>query len=128
MSEMFKITVQNRVKDGYRRAGLSLPLGDSVLGALTPAQVVALQNDHRLVVGAPEPESGNGKQVSKNGDGTDTKKTVDGGVLSADLNKLTVEQLKTSLTSLGVQFDSKAVKADLVVLLADATKQAQDGK
>ncbi len=131
MPELFKVTVQNRIKDGYCRAGRVLPLGDSTLEALTAKQVAALQGDHRLVVGTPEPmassQAGDNKQVSQDGADGKSSTTMDDGALPADLNSLTVEQLKAALTERNVPFDNKAVKADLVALLADATA-AQDGQ
>lgn len=131
MPELFKVTVQNRIKDGYCRAGRVLPLGDSTLEALTAKQVAALQGDHRLVVGTPEPmapaQEGDDKQVPQDGADGKSSTAMDDGALPADLNSLTVEQLKTALTERNVPFDNKAVKADLVALLADANA-AQDGQ
>lgn len=131
MPELFKVTVQNRIKDGYCRAGRVLPIGDSTLEALTAKQVAALQGDHRLVVGTPEPmapaQAGNNKQVPQDGADSKSSTTMDDGALPADLNSLTVEQLKTALTERNVPFDNKTVKADLVALLADANA-AQDGQ
>lgn len=132
MLELFKVTVQNRIKDGYCRAGRVLPIGESTLEALTAEQVSALQNDHRLVVGTPEPmapsQDGDGQKVSENGTGTASSKTVDNSTLPADLNTLTVEQLKTALTARGVQFDTKMVKAELVALLTSTVELTQDGE
>lgn len=132
MPELFKVTVQNRIKDGYCRAGRVLPLGDSTLEALTAKQVAALQGDHRLVVGTPEPmapaQAGDNKQVPQDGADGKSSTAMDDGALPADLNSLTVEQLKTALTERNVPFDNKAVKADLVALLADAIKTVQDGQ
>lgn len=131
MPELFKVTVQNRIKDGYCRAGRVLPLGESTLEALTAQQVAALQGDHRLVVGTPEPmapnQAGDNEQVSEDGADGKSSTAMDDGALPADLNSLTVEQLKTALTERNVPFDNKAVKADLVALLADANA-AQDGQ
>lgn len=131
MPELFKVTVQNRIKDGYCRAGRVLPIGDSTLEALTAKQVAALQGDHRLVVGTPEPmapaQAGDNKQVPQDGADGKSSTAMDDGALPADLNSLTVEQLKTALTERNVPFDNKAVKADLVALLADANA-AQDGQ
>ena len=131
MPELFKVTVQNRIKDGYCRAGRVLPIGESTLEALTAKQVAALQGDHRLVVGTPEPmapaQEGDDKQVPQDGADGKSSTAMDDGALPADLNSLTVEQLKTALTERNVPFDNKAVKADLVALLADANA-AQDGQ
>ena len=131
MPELFKVTVQNRIKDGYCRAGRVLPLGESTLETLTAKQVAALQGDHRLVVGTPEPmapaQAGDNKQVPQDGADGKSSTAMDDGALPADLNSLTVEQLKTALTERNVPFDNKAVKADLVALLADANA-AQDGQ
>ena len=131
MPELFKITVQNRIKDGYCRAGRVLPLGESTVEALTAEQVAALQGDHRLVVGTPEPmesnQGGDAKQVPKNSADTDSSKALDDSALPADLNQLTVEQLKAELNARGVSFDGKAVKAELVALLTTATA-AKDGE
>ncbi|WP_233115149.1 HI1506-related protein [Aggregatibacter actinomycetemcomitans] len=144
MVERFKITVQNRIKSGYCRAGRILPLGESTLSELSAAQVAALQNDPRLVVGQAEPmqeadtdgnpkpvvetQHGAAQQVAQQANEADTPKTVDDGALPADLNNLTVEQLKTKLSERGVQFAANAVKADLVALLADALKTTQDAQ
>lgn len=131
MPELFKITVQNRIKDGYCRAGRVLPLGESTIEALTAEQVAALQGDHRLVVGTPEPmepnQGGDAKQVPKNSADTEPPKALDDSALPADLNQLTVEQLKAELNARGVLFDGKAVKAELVALLTTATA-AKDGE
>lgn len=110
MNELFKVIIQNRIKDGYCRAGRILPIGESQLENVTSEQLAALQGDHRLVVGVPEPMS----------------KPVDDDILPADLSKLTNEQLKAALTARDVQFDDRAVKADLVALLAAAIKPARD--
>lgn len=126
MLELFKLAIHNRIKDGYCRAGRVLPLGESTLEALTAEQVAALQGDHRLVVGTPEPmasaQAGDNKQVSQDGADGKSSTTMDDGALPADLNTLTVEQLKAALTERNVQFAGNTVKADLVVLLADAIK------
>lgn len=124
MLELFKITVQNRIKDGYCRAGRVLPLGESTVEAITAEQVAALQGDHRLVVGTPEPmepnQGGDAKQVSKNSADTDSSKALDDSALSTDLNTLTVEQLKNALLERGKTFDGNAKKADLIALLSEA--------
>ncbi|ACX83532.1 hypothetical protein D11S_2181 [Aggregatibacter actinomycetemcomitans D11S-1] len=143
MVERFKITVQNRIKSGYCRAGHILPLGESTLSELSAAQVAALQNDPRLVVGQAEPmqeadtdgnptpageaQDGAAQQVAQDANGADTAKSAD-DALPADLNNLTVEQLKAKLSERGVQFAANAVKADLVALLADALKTTQDAQ
>ena len=125
MLELFKVTVQNRIKDGYCRAGRVLPLGEITVEALTAEQVAALQGDHRLVVGTPEQmepnQGGDAKQVPENSADTDSSKALDDSALPADLNQLTVEQLKAELNARGVSFDGKAVKAELVALLTTAT-------
>lgn len=124
MLELFKITVQNRIKDGYCRAGRVLPLGESTVEAITAEQVAALQGDHRLVVGTPEPmepnQGGDAKQVSKNSADTDSSKALDDSALPTDLNTLTVEQLKNALLERGKTFDGNAKKADLIALLSEA--------
>ena len=132
MPELFKVTVQNRIKDGYCRAGRVLPIGESTLEALTAKQVAALQGDHRLVVGPPEPmapnQAGDNKQIPQDGADGKSSTTLDDGALPADLNTLTVEQLKVALTERNVQFAGNTVKADLVALLADAIKPVQDAQ
>lgn len=124
MLELFKITVQNHIKDGYCRAGRVLPLGESTVEAITAEQVAALQGDHRLVVGTPEPmepnQGGDAKQVSKNSADTDSSKALDDSALPTDLNTLTVEQLKNALLERGKTFDGNAKKADLIALLSEA--------
>ena len=132
MLELFKLAIHNRIKDGYCRAGRILPLGESTLEALTAKQVAALQGDHRLVVSTPEPmapaQAGDNKQVPQDGADGKSSTTMDDSALPADLNSLTVEQLKAALTERNVQFAGNAVKADLVALLADAIKTVQDGQ
>ena len=132
MLELFKLAIHNRIKDGYCRAGRILPLGESTLEALTAKQVAALQGDHRLVVGTPETmapaQAGDNKQVPQDGADGKSSTTMDDSALPADLNSLTVEQLKAALTERNVQFAGNAVKADLVALLADAIKTVQDGQ
>ena len=73
-------------------------------------------------------QAGDNEQVSEDGADGKSSTTLDDGALPADLNTLTVEQLKAALTERNVQFAGNAVKADLVALLADAIKTVQDGQ
>ena len=66
-------------------------------------------------------QGGDAKQVSENSADTEPPKALDDSTLPADLNQLTVEQLKAALNERGVSFDGKAVKAELVALLTTAT-------
>lgn len=69
------------------------------------------QNSQKSSKGLPEDNSG-GKGGQK----------VDLGTLPADLNTLTVEQLKNKLTELNVEFDKNANKATLIELLENSQK------
>ena len=73
-------------------------------------------------------QAGDNKQVPQDGADGKSSTTLDDGALPADLNTLTVEQLKAALTERNVQFAGNTVKADLVALLADAIKPVQDAQ
>ena len=121
-----QILVKNRVKDGYRRAGLALAKGDNQLDNITDAQLAQLQADARLsvVVSDATPNGGNNQKLPENNQGGDTPQTVVNSVLPANL---TVDQIKDKLTALNIQFNNKAVKAELVALL-EAAQSAQDAQ
>lgn len=116
------IIVKNRLKDGYRRAGIALSKGDNTFSEeeLTPSQLHALQNDPRLsvVLGAVE-NYGGGEGLSGNGTGNKTESEMDDKLVPANL---TIEQLKAKLTDLHVEFTANAKKAELVALLESALK------
>ncbi|RRN04679.1 hypothetical protein EIM44_04370 [Bibersteinia trehalosi] len=120
-TQLFSAVVQNKVKDGYRRAGISLAKGENVLPSITETQLKQLQADPRLVVTQTEQASlqNGGKGLSQHSPDDGSKSNLDGGVVPANL---TVEQLKAKLTELGVEFKSDALKAELVGLLTTALK------
>lgn len=123
-TQLFSAVVQNKIKDGYRRAGISLAKGENVLPSITETQLKQLQADPRLVVTQTEQASlqeGN-KGLSQHSPNDDKKSNLDGGVVPANL---TVEQLKAKLTELGVEFKSDALKAELVALLTTALKSKE---
>lgn len=120
-TQLFSAVVQNKIKDGYRRAGISLAKGENVLPSITETQLKQLQADPRLVVTQTEQASlqeGN-KGLSQHSPDDGGKSNLDGGVVPANL---TVEQLKAKLTELGVEFKSDALKAELVALLTAVLK------
>ena len=113
------VLVQNRIKDGYRRAGLSLHKGDNVFENLSEMQIATLKGDARLVVKEITATDGekSGKGLSEGDEDRDEEKSVREDPLPTDLNTLTVEQLKEALRERGKTFDGNAKKADLIVLL-----------
>lgn len=120
-TQLFSAVVQNKIKDGYRRAGISLAKGENVLPSITETQLKQLQADPRLVVTQTEQASlqeGN-KGLSQHSPDDGGKSNLDGGVVPANL---TVEQLKAKLTELGVEFKSDALKAELMALLTAVLK------
>lgn len=123
-TQLFSAVVQNKIKDGYRRAGISLAKGENVLPSITETQLKQLQADPRLVVTQTEQASlqeGN-KGLSQHSPDDGGKSNLDGGVVPANL---TVEQLKAKLTELGVEFKSDALKAELMDLLTTALKSKE---
>ncbi|WP_308569912.1 HI1506-related protein [uncultured Haemophilus sp.] len=116
------VVVQNRLKDGYRRAGLSLHKGDNVFENLSATQIAALKGDARLVVKEITATDGekSGEGLSKGNANRDEEKSIREEPLPADLNTLTVEQLKNALRERGKTFDGNAKKADLIALLNGA--------
>ncbi|EGV05661.1 SAP domain protein [Haemophilus pittmaniae HK 85] len=116
------VVVQNRLKDGYRRAGLSLHKGDNVFENLSATQIAALKGDARLVVKeitANDAEK-SGEGLSEDNANRDEEKSIREDPLPTDLNTLTVEQLKNALRERGRTFDGNAKKADLIALLNGA--------
>ncbi|AKO44808.1 HI1506-related protein [[Haemophilus] ducreyi] len=99
-TSLYDVVVSNKIKHGYRRAGLCLAAGESKIEGITENQLAQLQADPRLVVKKAEPASGekDSKRLSENGKTASTQgKQLPEGVLPADL---TVEQLKVKLTEL----------------------------
>ncbi|MDW0617364.1 HI1506-related protein [Mannheimia haemolytica] len=125
-TQLFSAVVQNKIKDGYRRAGISLAKGENVLPSITETQLKQLQADPRLVVTQTEQASlqNGGKGLSQHSPNDGIKSNLDGGVVPANL---TVEQLKAKLTELGVEFKSDALKAELVAILT-ATLKPKEGE
>ncbi|EEY13313.1 HI1506-related protein [Mannheimia haemolytica] len=125
-TQLFSAVVQNKIKDGYRRAGISLAKGENVLPSITETQLKQLQADPRLVVTQTEQASlqNGGKGLSQHSPDDGIKSNLDGGVVPANL---TVEQLKAKLTELGVEFKSDALKAELVAILT-ATLKPKEGE
>lgn len=122
----FQVVVHNKVKDGYRRAGFALQKGPNLLMDVTETQIAALRADPRLVFGSQDPMPTENieeteKRLQGNTDGGE-KSRLENSPLPADL---TVEQLKTKLAELGVNFDKNAKKADLVALLETATQSTE---
>lgn len=115
----YRALVQNRISEGYRRAGIGLHKGDNLLGNLTDAQLIALKADRRLVVKETEQTSSEmgDKGVSDNGANGDEQKLVRESALPADLTTLTVDQLKNALIERGITFNKSANKAELIALL-----------
>ena len=116
------VVVQNRLKDGYRRAGLSLHKGDNVFENLSATQIAALKGDASLVVKditATDAEK-SGEGLSEGNANRDEEKSIREDPLPTDLNTLTVEQLKNALRERGRTFDGNAKKADLIALLNGA--------
>ncbi|AAC23165.1 predicted coding region HI1506 [Haemophilus influenzae Rd KW20] len=60
MDKTFCVVVQNRIKEGYRRAGFSFHLGDNSLAAVSESQLAQLKADPRLVVQITETGSQEG--------------------------------------------------------------------
>ncbi|SUT89814.1 Mu-like prophage FluMu protein gp35 [[Actinobacillus] rossii] len=122
----FQVVVHNKVKGGYRRAGFALQKGPNLLMGVTETQIAALRADPRLVFGSQDPMPTESiekteKRLQGNTDGSE-KSRLENSPLPADL---TVEQLKAKLAELGVNFDKKAKKADLVALLETATQATE---
>lgn len=113
---MSVVIVHNRIKDGYRRAGLSLSKGENRFETLSAAQLAALKGDPRLSV--VEADKDGSKGLHQERADNETHKVVD-GVSPANL---TVEQLKTKLAELNIEFKASANKAELVALLEQALK------
>lgn len=114
------IIVKNRIKEGYRRAGLALAKGDNRFSpeSLTPAQLAALHADPRLSVVLETVENNGGSEgVSGNSADNQTESEMDNQLVSANL---TVEQLKTKLSELAIEFKASSKKEELVALLEAA--------
>lgn len=114
-----KVLVQNRITEGYRRAGLSLHKGDNIFENLSETQIAALKGDARLVVKETFQIDGetSGEVLSESDTDCDAQKALQEDSLPTDLNTLTVEQLKNLLRRRGKTFDGNAKKADLIALL-----------
>lgn len=122
----FQVVVHNKVKDGYRRAGLALQKGPNLLTGVTETQIAALRADPRLVFGSQDPMPTENieeteKRLQGNTDGGAESRLED-SPLPADL---TVEQLKAKLAELDIPFEKKAKKDELVTLLETATQSIE---
>lgn len=122
----FQVVVHNKIKDGYRRAGFALQKGPNLLMDVTEAQIAVLKADPRLVFGSQDPMPTESiedaeKRLQGNADSGAKSDVVD-SPLPADL---TVEQLKAKLTELGIEFDKKANKDELVALLEKAPQATE---
>nr|DAY08772.1 MAG TPA: hypothetical protein [Caudoviricetes sp.] len=121
MDKTFCVVVQNRIKEGYRRAGFSFHLGDNSLATVSASQLAQLKADPRLVVQITETGSQDGGEgLSKEPAGGDEQKQLRTDPPPADLNSFTVEQLKAQLTEKGIAFKQSATKAELIALFAPA--------
>lgn len=122
-TSMYRVVVQNRVRNGYRRAGFALVKGANSLENVSESALLQLKADPRLAVWSVEamPAQNNPKSpkgLPEDNSGGKGGQKVDLGALPTDLNTLTVEQLKNKLTELNVEFAKNANKAALVELLA----------
>lgn len=121
MDKTFCVVVQNRIKEGYRRAGFSFHLGDNSLATVSASQLAQLKADPRLVVQITETGSQEGGEgLSKEPADSDEQKQLRTDPPSTDLNTFTVEQLKAQLTERGITFKQSATKAELIALFAPA--------
>lgn len=119
VTELFEVVVQNRVSQGYRRAGFALQKGENQLHNVTAEQLAQIEADTRLAITHSAPMVTEGNQMLSKGllqddSGTKTQHNMGNEVLPADL---TVEQLKSKLTALNVPFKASSNKPDLVALL-----------
>lgn len=122
MDKTFCVVVQNRIKEGYRRAGFCFHLGDNSLATVSANQLTQLKADPRLVVQSTEQTGSQegGEGLSKEPTGGDEQKQLRTDPPPADLNSFTVEQLKAQLTEQGIAFKQSATKAELIALFAPA--------
>lgn len=128
---MYLVVVQNRIRNGYRRAGFALAEGANNLENVSESALLQLKADPRLVVSSVEAMSAQSNPKSPKGLPEDNSggkggQKVDLGALPTDLNTLTVEQLKSKLTELNVEFAKNANKATLIELLENSQKAASD--
>lgn len=124
VTPMYLVVVQNRIRHGYRRAGLALVEGENRLENVSESALLQLKADPRLAVISMEEmpaqsDQNSSKGLSQHSPDDGGKSNLDGGVVPANL---TVEQLKAKLTELGVEFKSDALKAELVALLTAVLK------
>ena len=118
------IIVKNRIKEGYRRAGLVLAKGDNRFEqhTLTQSQLAALNADPRLSVVLETREGGRQKGLSGNGENNKNQSDMGNQLVSADL---TVDQLKAKLSELGIEFKASSKKDELVALLENSLAQEE---
>lgn len=128
MDNTFLVVVQNRLKEGYRRAGFSFHLGENTLTTVSASQLAQLKADSRLVVQVTQQTSSaeGGKGVSKELEGGGEPKSLHTDTPTADLTVLTAEQLKAKLTELGIAFKQSATKAELIALLTPTGEKQGD--
>lgn len=127
MDKTFCVVVQNRIKEGYRRAGFSFHLGDNSLATVSASQLAQLKADPRLVVQITETGSQEDSEgLSKEPAGGDKQKQLRADPPSTDLNACTVEQLKTQLAERGITFKQSATKAELIALFQPAGDEKQE--
>ncbi|MGX2947355.1 HI1506-related protein [Frederiksenia canicola] len=121
VTELFEVLVQNRVAEGYRRAGFALQKGENQLRGVTAEQLAQIKADIRLAVSHAAPMVADGQALSQglsqDDKGQQGEKSVGGSLLPATL---TVEQLKAKLTELGIAFKPSAHKPELIALLEAA--------
>ncbi len=133
MEKRYQVVVHNRAHSGYRRAGFVLEKGQNMLMDVTDTQIAAFKADPRLVFGSQDPmptetiEAAEQRLLSENGESDGALSSVDDGLLPADLD-LTVEQIKEKLTALGIKFNGKLKKPELLELLANAAESGQGGE
>lgn len=133
MEERYQVVVHNRAHSGYRRAGFVLEKGQNLLMDVTAAQIAAFKADPRLVFGSQDPmptetiEEAELRLLPENNQTTPETSGLESDVLSADLD-LTVEQIKEKLTALGMPFNAKSKKSELLTLLAQAAENGLGGE
>ncbi|MGR6980814.1 HI1506-related protein [Testudinibacter sp. P27/CKL/0425] len=133
METRYQVVVHNRAHSGYRRAGFVLEKGQNLLMDVTDTQIAAFKADPRLVFGSqdlmPTETITEAEQrlLSESHQITPETSGLESDVLPADLD-FTVDEIKTKLTALGIKYNSKAKKPELLELLAQAAESGQGGE